>query len=117
MRLRIAFLASSDPTDKKSWSGILYYMLSALQKHCGNVEILTSLTSKLPINIGGIFSLISRKTNNKRFDYYHMLEVLIKNYNRIIMIWFLQYLLQHYAHILKPIFQLFCVQIRHMIVS
>lgn len=81
MRLRIAFLASSDPTDKKSWSGILYYMLLALQRHCGNVEFLTSLTSQIPINIGGMFSLISRKTINKRFDYYHSIW-LAKSYAR-----------------------------------
>lgn len=36
-RYEIAFLTSTDPGDRLSWSGIHYYMARALQQHCGNV--------------------------------------------------------------------------------
>jgi glycosyltransferase involved in cell wall biosynthesis len=36
-RLRIAYLTVRDPRDRRSWSGTLYSMLQALEKHCGEV--------------------------------------------------------------------------------
>ncbi|MHB8596655.1 MAG: glycosyltransferase family 4 protein [Ktedonobacteraceae bacterium] len=36
-RLRIGFLSSLDPQDKRVWSGTFYYTAQALQKHCGEV--------------------------------------------------------------------------------
>lgn len=36
-RLRIGFLSSLDPQDKRAWSGTFYYTSQALQKHCGDV--------------------------------------------------------------------------------
>lgn len=36
-RLRIGFLSSLDPKDKRAWSGTFYYTSQALQKHCGEV--------------------------------------------------------------------------------
>src|SRR2546428_7996738 len=35
--LKIAFLTSMDPQDKRAWSGILYHTAQALQKYCGEV--------------------------------------------------------------------------------
>src|SRR5258708_19691179 len=35
--MRIAFLTRLDPRDRSSWSGILFYMLRALEQHCGDV--------------------------------------------------------------------------------
>jgi glycosyltransferase involved in cell wall biosynthesis len=36
-RLRIAYLTLSDPNDRRSWSGTVYRMARALEKHCGGV--------------------------------------------------------------------------------
>lgn len=35
--VRIAYVTMRDPDDRKSWSGTLYYMAQALEKHCGEV--------------------------------------------------------------------------------
>lgn len=44
-RLKIAFLTSEDPEDKRSWSGLTYQMAKALQKHCGDVCYLGPIMS------------------------------------------------------------------------
>jgi glycosyltransferase involved in cell wall biosynthesis len=35
--LRIGYLTMRDPRDRRSWSGTLYHMARALEKHCGEV--------------------------------------------------------------------------------
>lgn len=35
--MRIAFLTHSNPYDQRAWSGILCYMVRALERHCGEV--------------------------------------------------------------------------------
>jgi glycosyltransferase involved in cell wall biosynthesis len=35
--MKIAFLTHHDPHDRTSWSGALFYMLRALDRHCGDV--------------------------------------------------------------------------------
>jgi glycosyltransferase involved in cell wall biosynthesis len=40
LRFKIAYLSVSDPADRKSWSGIHYYMARALQRYCGDVTAL-----------------------------------------------------------------------------
>ncbi len=44
-RLQIAFLTSEDPKDKRNYSGSLYYMGKALEKHCGDVTYLDRIIS------------------------------------------------------------------------
>jgi glycosyltransferase involved in cell wall biosynthesis len=71
-RAKIAFLTSLDPTNKKSWSGILYNMANSLQKHCGDVHFIGPVPSPIkPIKFFGALSYFSRKLLNKRIDYYH----------------------------------------------
>lgn len=41
--LRIAFLTVQDPKDRRSWSGTHYYMASALERQCGEVDRLGPL--------------------------------------------------------------------------
>jgi hypothetical protein len=43
--LKIAFLTSSDPRDRRSWSGTLHYMASALEQHCEEVVFLGPITT------------------------------------------------------------------------
>ncbi len=40
--IKIAFLTSTDPQDKRSWSGIFYHTAQALQRHCGEVIYMAS---------------------------------------------------------------------------
>ncbi len=39
-RLRIAYLCVNDPLDKRSWSGITYYLGQSLQRNVGDVDFL-----------------------------------------------------------------------------
>lgn len=39
-RIRIAYYCANDPMDKRSWSGITYYMGRSLQRHVGEVDLL-----------------------------------------------------------------------------
>jgi glycosyltransferase involved in cell wall biosynthesis len=39
-RPRIAYFSVNDPQDRRAWSGISYYMVSALQTHCGDVTVI-----------------------------------------------------------------------------
>lgn len=75
MKTKIAFLSTTDPRDKGAWSGIHYYMVQYLEKHCGNVEPLGHIAFPLSYYAGGAFSRFSRKTLNKRFDYYHSISI------------------------------------------
>jgi len=43
--LRIGFLTAKDPTDQRSWSGIMYFLSTSLAKHCGDVVPLGPVTS------------------------------------------------------------------------
>src|SRR6266704_2473055 len=44
--VKIAFLTSTDPEDKRSWSGIFYHTAQALQRHCGEVIYMVSTDTK-----------------------------------------------------------------------
>jgi glycosyltransferase involved in cell wall biosynthesis len=46
--LRIAYLTARDPDDRKSWSGTLYYMARAMEKHCGEVFRVGPLLQRAP---------------------------------------------------------------------
>ena len=35
--MKIAFLTHHDPHHRRSWSGILFYMIRTLEEHCGQV--------------------------------------------------------------------------------
>ena len=58
-RKRIAFLTLSDPKDRGSWSGTIYYMARALEKHCGEIIYLGPFRSKLA-RIGKLMDKTSR---------------------------------------------------------
>lgn len=81
-RIKIAFLTSRDPIDRRSWSGTYYYMAKALQKHCGDVTFLGPIESKLKI-IGQFRKKISRLLLRKNYNYAHSI-FLAKRYAKII---------------------------------
>src|SRR4051812_19141947 len=39
-RIKIAYLTVNDPLDKRSWSGITYYLGQSLQRNVGDVDFL-----------------------------------------------------------------------------
>lgn len=73
-RTRIAYLSSSDPLDKRSWSGIHHNIYNCIQKHIGTPVALGPFHPKMVINTGRAFSLLNRKLTGKRFDYTHSLR-------------------------------------------
>jgi len=74
-RLQIAFISSSDPVNKKSWSGIHHYASQALAKHCGDINHLGQYHFKGIINKGKIISKVSKSFLNKRYDYTHSIAL------------------------------------------
>jgi len=74
MPLQIAFITSADARDRRSWSGGLYYMGKALERHCGQVHYLGPADSAwftYGKMVGRITSLFIRKLLGKRYDYSH----------------------------------------------
>lgn len=66
--LKIAFLTSFDPRDRRSWSGTVYYLAQALQEHCGEITFLG------PMNVwekklGKFVNKLSLFFLKKKFEY------------------------------------------------
>lgn len=70
-RIRIAFLTVINATDKKSWSGIPYYMAKALDRHCGDIYHIGTVKPLLPLFFGKAISFLAQKLAGKRYDYIH----------------------------------------------
>ncbi|HCI79480.1 MAG TPA: hypothetical protein DHW02_07305 [Ktedonobacter sp.] len=79
--LKIAFLTSFDPLDRRSWSGTVYYLAQSLQQHCGEVAFLG------PMNIwekylGKVINQITLRLLKKRYSYNHSF-LLAKKYAKV----------------------------------
>lgn len=70
-RLRIAFLTSLDPKDRRSWSGTIYHIAQALQKHCGDVSYIGPLNPAREKYIGKILNRISQVFLGKNIHFAH----------------------------------------------
>ncbi|MEO6882916.1 MAG: glycosyltransferase [Bacteroidia bacterium] len=81
-RLKIAFITSLDPNDKRSWSGISYYTKKALEKHCGDVYVLKIKNPFLILFYGKIKSYLTQKILRKRYNYKHSI-ILSKKYGKL----------------------------------
>jgi glycosyltransferase involved in cell wall biosynthesis len=80
-RMKIAFLTSFDPRDRRSWSGTIYYLAQALQKHCGDVSYIG------PMNIwqkklGKVINKVTLLLFKKQFAYNHSF-LLAKKYAKV----------------------------------
>ena len=68
-RPRIAYVTPLDPANKRSWSGTIYYMAQALERHCGDIVALG------PVDIGQfagkVYSRVTHAIIGKRYDYSH----------------------------------------------
>lgn len=80
-RLKIAFLSPFDSQSRKPWSGTLYYMARALDKHCGNVVHLGPARSALE-QVGEMRNRISRRFSGKQISYGHW-RAIAWDYQRI----------------------------------
>lgn len=79
--LKIAYLSSNDPTDKKVWSGTHYSIYSTLKKLPAEVTILGPFEPKMAVMIGKIMTGLSQLLFKKRYNYRHS-YLLAKAYGR-----------------------------------
>lgn len=69
--LKIAYLSSNDPADKKVWSGTHYSIYTSLKKLPADVTILGPYEPKLAVMIGKIMTGLSQLLFKKRYNYRH----------------------------------------------
>ena len=74
-RPRIAFITARDGRDKSVWSGILYYMARALQRHVGEVSFLGPVDLGARLLAGSLLSGASRTLFSRRFGYKHRISL------------------------------------------
>jgi glycosyltransferase involved in cell wall biosynthesis len=70
-RLRIAFLTSLDPKDRRSWSGTIYHIAQALQKHCGDITFIGPIDCSKQKTIGKIRNRVSELLFKKKVMFTH----------------------------------------------
>lgn len=79
-RIKVAFLTSFDPQDKRSWSGTMYCMAQALQKHCGEVSYIAPIYI-IEKRIARILDRSSQVLLKKGFMHHHCFLVAKKYAN------------------------------------
>ncbi|HKV58823.1 MAG TPA: glycosyltransferase family 4 protein [Ktedonobacteraceae bacterium] len=70
-RLRIAFLTSLDPQDRRSWSGTIYHVAQALQKHCGDITYIGPIDCSRQKTIGKIRNRVAEIFLKKKVMFTH----------------------------------------------
>jgi glycosyltransferase involved in cell wall biosynthesis len=70
-RLRIAFLTSLDPQDRRSWSGTIYHVAQALQKHCGDITYIGPIDCSRQKTIGKIRNRVAEILLKKKVMFTH----------------------------------------------
>lgn len=69
-RLRIAFLTSTDPRDRRAWSGLHYMLAQTLQKHVGEVTYLGPASLRFFFALGDrVNKLVGRLSQGRRYHY------------------------------------------------
>src|SRR5438552_8657712 len=72
--MKIAYISSADPGDRRSWSGIHYHMSRALQRHCGDVSCIGPLTTPLPLRrLVNVVDRLSQRYLRRKYDQTHSL--------------------------------------------
>ncbi len=83
--VKIAYLSSSNPYDKKSWSGIHYHLLKTIVNQGYEVEYLGEVDASIPIFFGKLKSLLTKIFLRKQYDYRHSVSLskhYAKHYNK-----------------------------------
>lgn len=68
-RLSIAYITPEDPRTKRSWSGTNYYLMKAIEKYVGDVEIFGPLSAQPEWTFCSAFNYLSLKLFGKRYNY------------------------------------------------
>jgi len=68
--IKIAFLTVLDPNDRRSWSGTIYYVAQALQKHCGELYYVGPIETNERL-LGKVLHKLSKRLLKKNFEYNH----------------------------------------------
>lgn len=81
-RIRIAFVTTGDPTDRRSWSGIDHSIATALMRHGAEISYLGPLRSKWEI-VEERLNRASALFLGRQYDYTHSI-VLARRYARLV---------------------------------
>lgn len=73
-RLSIGFLTALDPQDRHSWSGTVYYMARALQKHCGELSYLGPMRPVEEL-VGKVMHKSAQLFLKKNYRYYTTIAI------------------------------------------
>lgn len=68
-RLSIAYITVEDPRTKRSWSGTNYYLMRAIERHVGDVDVLGPLSAEPQWTLCRILNFISLKLLGKRYNF------------------------------------------------
>jgi len=69
-RLRIAFLTSTDPRDRRAWSGLHYMLAQTLQKHVGEVTYLGPVSLRYLFALGDrVNKVVGKFSQGRRYHY------------------------------------------------
>ncbi|MBO2009529.1 glycosyltransferase family 4 protein [Hymenobacter negativus] len=69
-RLRIGFISSTDPLNRRSWSGVHYSIFKALERNIGEVVALGPVTLRVPFALGDrLNNWILKPLTGKRYHY------------------------------------------------
>jgi hypothetical protein len=75
-RLRIGFVTSTNPLDRRSWSGVHYSIFKALERNLGEVVALGPVSMRLPFALGDRLNRwLVRPLTGKRYQYASSLAV------------------------------------------
>lgn len=69
----IAYISLGDPHDRRPWSGGIWSMARALERHAGRVTCLGPADERLEVRIGSKIASLVRRVTGKRYAYQHSL--------------------------------------------
>lgn len=82
-RIKIAYITTTEATDRRTWSGTNYFLQLALQKQVGDVELIGPVHPTLVIFFFRAFNFLSLVLFRKRIDWSNS-TILSKIYSKII---------------------------------
>lgn len=68
--MKIAYVTALDPNDRRPWSGTIYHIGQALQKHCGEITFIGPIPSRRKI-FGKAFHKTVQKLLKRNYAYNH----------------------------------------------
>lgn len=74
-QIKIGFLTTTDPNDKRSWSGIHFAMLNELKKRYEQIIVFGPLDGGNALKMGKIRNRLSHRILKKRYDYSHSVSL------------------------------------------